>query len=186
MANARGGDRGDVPALYMWVEVLAVTLLLASLVFAQGAPRVTTVEPSSGKVNDNITLTGDHLGKDSVSVVFLSDEKDDFKAVVVEQTDNKIIIKVPQGKARQLQRFLSGGRQNLHRTGTVQGAAVKTEQLALRAAWSRPSRPLSGDPFQRIRSAQAEEFTRGQKIGRSLPFRQRTKIVDIADVRTAS
>jgi IPT/TIG domain len=98
MANARGGDRRDVPALYMWVEVLAVTLLLASLVFAQGAPRVTTVEPSSGKVNDNITLTGDHLGKDSVSAVFLSDEKDDFKAVVVEQTDNKIIIKVPQVK----------------------------------------------------------------------------------------
>ncbi len=59
---------------------------------------MTTVEPSSGKVNDNITLTGDHLGKDSVSAVFLSDEKDDFKAVVVEQTDNKIIIKVPQVK----------------------------------------------------------------------------------------
>lgn len=98
MANAGGGDRGDVPALYIRVEVLAVTLLLASLVFAQGAPRVTTVEPSSGKVNDNITLTGDHLGKDSVSAVFLSDEKDDFKAVVVEQTDNKIIIKVPQVK----------------------------------------------------------------------------------------
>lgn len=87
-----------MPALYIRVEVLAVTLLLASLVFAQGAPRVTTVEPSSGKVNDNITLTGDHLGKDSVSAVFLSDEKDDFKAVVVEQTDNKIIIKVPQVK----------------------------------------------------------------------------------------
>ena len=87
-----------MPALYIRVEVFAVTLLLASLVFAQGAPLVTTVEPSSGKVNDNITLTGDHLGKDSVSAVFLSDEKDDFKAVVVEQTDNKIIIKVPRVK----------------------------------------------------------------------------------------
>ena len=79
-------------------KVLAVTLLLASLVFAQGAPRIMSVEPSSGKVNDNVTLTGDKLGKDSVSAVFLSDEKDDFKATVVEQTDNKITFKVPQIK----------------------------------------------------------------------------------------
>ena len=115
MDNGRGGDSSDVPAFHLSclgeraetsrnkdprirLEVLAVALLLASLVFAQGAPRLMSVEPSSGKVNDNITLTGDHLGKDSVSAVFLSDEKDDFKAVVVEQTDNKIIIKVPQVK----------------------------------------------------------------------------------------
>jgi IPT/TIG domain len=116
MANARGGDSGDVPALYLcclieraWtyrsralrvtLEVLAVTLLLSTLAFAQAAPRIMNVQPSSGKVNDNITLTGDKLGKDSVSGVFLSDEKDDFKALVMEQTNSKIIIKVPQVKA---------------------------------------------------------------------------------------
>ena len=115
MANAPGSDSGDVSALSLScprkraetyrskdpqirLEVLTVMLLLASLVFAQRAPRVMSVEPSSGKVNDNISLTGDQLGKDSVSAVFLSDEKTDFKAVVVDQTDNKIVIKVPQVK----------------------------------------------------------------------------------------
>jgi len=116
MANGSGSDRGDVFARCLpgptdraetycgrgrqtsaW-KVLAVTLLLASLAFGEGAPRIMSVEPSYGKVNDNVTLTGDKLGKDSVSAVFLSDEKDDFKAAVVEQTDSKIIIKVPQVK----------------------------------------------------------------------------------------
>jgi len=116
MANGLGSDTGDVFARCLpspndraethcgrgrqksvW-KVLAVTLLLASLVSAQGAPRIMSVEPASGKVNDNVTLTGDKLGKDSVSAVFLSVEKDDFKAIVVEQTDSKIIIKVPQVK----------------------------------------------------------------------------------------
>lgn len=54
--------------------------------------------PSSGKVNDSVTLTGQNLGKDSVSAVFLSDEKDDYKATVVEQGAERIIIKVPQVK----------------------------------------------------------------------------------------
>lgn len=97
LVSARG-ERPLATKTHEWLEVLAVALLLASLVFAQGAPRLMSVEPSSGKVNDNVALTGDKLGKDSVSAVFLSDEKDDFKAVVVEQTDNKIIIKVPQVK----------------------------------------------------------------------------------------
>ena len=38
--------------------VLAVVVSLTALVFAQGTPRVTAVEPSSGKVNDNVTVTG--------------------------------------------------------------------------------------------------------------------------------
>jgi IPT/TIG domain len=78
--------------------LLAAAVFLASLVFAQGAPRVTGVEPLSGKVNDNVTVRGENLGKDAVSAVFLSDEKDDYKATVVEQAAGRIIVKVPQVK----------------------------------------------------------------------------------------
>lgn len=78
--------------------LLAAEVLLSAFAFAQGAPRVTSVMPSSGKVNDSVTLTGQNLGKDSVSAVFLSDEKDDYKATVVEQGAERIIIKVPQVK----------------------------------------------------------------------------------------
>ena len=77
-------------------QLLATVVLVASLVFAQGTPRVTGVEPSSGKVNDNVTLTGESLGKSTVSDVFLSDDKTDYKATVVEQAAGKIVMKVPQ------------------------------------------------------------------------------------------
>ena len=75
----------------------AVMLMLsAPLLFAQNSPSVTSVDPSSGKVNDTVTITGQNLAKPRVSAVFLSDKKTDYKATVVEQSDEKIVIKVPQ------------------------------------------------------------------------------------------
>jgi hypothetical protein len=78
---------------------LAAAVLLSPLIFAQSTPQVTSVEPSSGKVNDNVSVMGENLGKNAVSAVFLSDDKTDYKATVVEQTAEKIIVKVPQVKA---------------------------------------------------------------------------------------
>jgi len=79
-------------------SLLAAAVLQTAFAFAQGAPRVTSVMPSSGKVNDSVTLTGVNLGKGSVSDVFLSDDKDDYKATIVEQADQRIVMKVPQVK----------------------------------------------------------------------------------------
>ena len=77
---------------------LAAMILLAQFALAQGKPQVTTVDPASGKVNDSVTLTGENLGKESVSSVFLSDDNTDYKATVVEQAGAKIVMKVPQVK----------------------------------------------------------------------------------------
>ena len=79
--------------------ILAGVVLISSLAIAQSAPQVTAVDPSSGKVNDTITVSGNNLGKASVSSVFLSDDKSDFKAAIVDQGDDKITMKVPQVKA---------------------------------------------------------------------------------------
>jgi hypothetical protein len=79
--------------------LLAAAVLLSPLILAQDATQVTGVDPSSGKVNDSVTVNGANLGKGSVSAVFLSDDKDDFKATIVEQTAEKIVVKVPQVKA---------------------------------------------------------------------------------------
>jgi hypothetical protein len=57
------------------------------------------VAPATGKVNDAVTLTGENLGKDSISAVYLSDDKDDYKATLVEQGSAKIVLKVPQVKS---------------------------------------------------------------------------------------
>ena len=81
-----------------WV-FLAGVILFSSLAVAQNAPQVTGVDPESGKVNDTVTVSGSNLGKGSVSSVFLSDDKNDYKAIIVDQSDDKITIKVPQVKA---------------------------------------------------------------------------------------
>jgi beta-lactamase regulating signal transducer with metallopeptidase domain len=88
--------RDRSPHRKLWLLTAAV--LLAPLVFAQGAPRVTGVDPSSGKVNDNFTVAGENLDKGHVSAVFLSDEKSDYKAAIVEQSGDKIVAKVPRVK----------------------------------------------------------------------------------------
>jgi hypothetical protein len=79
-----------------WVFLAAI--FLSTIAFAQNSPQVTGVDPSSGKVNDTVTVAGENLAKTEVSAVFLSDEKNDYKATVVDQTAEKIVIKVPQVK----------------------------------------------------------------------------------------
>jgi hypothetical protein len=79
--------------------LLAAVVFLAPLIYAQSTPQVTGVEPPSGKVNDSVTVSGENLGKTNVSAVFLSDDKNDYKATVVEQSEQKIVMKVPQVKS---------------------------------------------------------------------------------------
>src|ERR1700692_473955 len=78
---------------------IAAMVLLSPLLFAQNTPQITGVEPPSGKVNDSVTISGQNLGKDAVSAVYLSDDKNDYRATVVEQGAEKIIVKVPQVKS---------------------------------------------------------------------------------------
>ena len=81
-----------------WI-FLAGMILFSSIVIAQNAPQVTGVDPASGKVNDTVTVSGSNMGKASVSSVYLSDDKNDYKATIVDQTDDKITVKIPQVKA---------------------------------------------------------------------------------------
>lgn len=78
--------------------LLLAVVLLSPLVFAQGTPKITGVDPASGKVNDSVTIMGESLDKGSVSSVFLSDDKMDYKATIVNQAADKIVMKVPQVK----------------------------------------------------------------------------------------
>jgi hypothetical protein len=80
-----------------WV-LFAGVIIFSSLAIAQNAPQVTGVDPDSGKVNDTVTVSGNNLGKASVSSVYLSDDKNDYKATIVDQGEDKITVKVPQVK----------------------------------------------------------------------------------------
>src|ERR1700724_685507 len=95
--NKINSDRGGNSHM-RWV-LFAGVILFSSLAVAQNAPQVTGVDPASGKVNDTLTVSGNNLGKASVSSVYLSDDKNDYKAAIVDQSDDKITVKVPQVKA---------------------------------------------------------------------------------------
>jgi hypothetical protein len=77
----------------------ALLILPARQLVAQGTSHVTAVDPPAGKPNDIVTVSGDGLEKSHVAAVFLSDDKDDHKVVVVSQTADKIMIKVPDVKS---------------------------------------------------------------------------------------
>jgi IPT/TIG domain-containing protein len=85
------------PRIRQWT-LLAGLIACACVAIAQNAPQITTVDPNSGKVNDTVTVSGSNLGKESVASVYLSDEKNDYKATIVDQSDAKITVKVPQVK----------------------------------------------------------------------------------------
>lgn len=76
----------------------AVILLASSLLFSQTSPKITGVDPETGKVNDSITVSGANLAKENVAAIFLSDDKTDYKAIIVNQAADKIVMKVPQVK----------------------------------------------------------------------------------------
>ena len=79
------------------VKALVVSVL-ATGVWALDTSRVASVEPATAKVGANVTLQGEGLGKKAVVAVFLSTTNEDFAATVVEQTNEKIVIKVPKVK----------------------------------------------------------------------------------------
>ena len=76
----------------------AVPLFLAASLaaFAQQAmPRMTTVDPGTGRAGDEITVAGENLQKAQVARVYLTDEKNDFVVDVIEQTATSIRFKIP-------------------------------------------------------------------------------------------
>jgi hypothetical protein len=99
LSESRNNNATECSGNVRWRWIfLSGMILFASLAVAQNAPQVTAVDPASGKVNDSVTVSGTNLGKESVSSVFLSDDKNDYKATIEDQSADKITMKVPQVK----------------------------------------------------------------------------------------
>lgn len=81
-----------------WILAAGI-VFFSALAAAQNSPTVTAVDPALGKVNDTVTVSGSNVGKEAVSAVYLSDDKNDYKTTIVDQTSDKITMKVPQVKA---------------------------------------------------------------------------------------
>jgi IPT/TIG domain len=97
--NAKNRSRRFAFAVLLIVS-LATTFGVALIpTVAQQGAHVSAVDPTSGKVNDSVTASGALLTKSSVSGIFLSDDKNDYKAIIVSQDADKIVFKIPQVKA---------------------------------------------------------------------------------------
>src|SRR3982751_4503434 len=71
-------------------------LLVGFAAWAQETmPRMSSVEPGSGKTGDVVAVTGENLDKANVSKVYLTNGKDDFECVVTGQTATEIKLKIP-------------------------------------------------------------------------------------------
>ncbi|MCC7155568.1 MAG: IPT/TIG domain-containing protein [Bryobacterales bacterium] len=84
-------------SLYTLLAVLALAVAAPRIGWSQDSiPRFSAVDPANAKVGDVLTVTGENIGKDAVAEVYLTDGKNDFKAVVTSQTGTEIKFKVPK------------------------------------------------------------------------------------------
>jgi len=77
---------------------LTVPLFMAACLAAfgqQSMPRMTTVDPGTGKAGDVITVAGENLEKAQVAKVYLTDQKKDMVVEVTEQTATSLKFKIP-------------------------------------------------------------------------------------------
>jgi hypothetical protein len=77
---------------------LLVSLLLAAsfAAYAQAlSPRMTAVDPDTGKRGDVITVNGENLGKEHVAKLYLTDDQNDVEVQIIEQTETSIKFKIP-------------------------------------------------------------------------------------------
>jgi len=86
-------------ALYIFFLCLFLSVTGLPLARAQApSPKITSVAPLEAKVGDEVTLVEEKLGKGAVKAVYISSDKEDFRASIVSQSADKIVIKVPTVK----------------------------------------------------------------------------------------
>lgn len=81
------------------VAPVVIALLVIPLILsAQTAfPRMMTVDPMTAKVGDIVTVSGEHLDKENVAEVFLTDGKSDTRVQLTEQAAATLKFRVPDG-----------------------------------------------------------------------------------------
>ena len=82
------------------VSALLMACFCAGMLLAADTktPRVTAVDPDTGKVGEVATAKGENLDKDVVADLYLTDGKNDVKAVIMERAADSIKFKIPQIK----------------------------------------------------------------------------------------
>lgn len=80
---------------YIVLILLAALIVPLSLYGQAAMPRMTTVEPATGKVGDELTVTGENLDKPNVAKLYLTDGKNDIEVAMTGQAATTIKFKIP-------------------------------------------------------------------------------------------
>lgn len=82
-------------SLLLLTTFFMVALAAPPLLAQETVPRCTTVEPMSGKVGTEITVTGENLDKTVVAKLYLTDGTHDIELAITEQAATTIKTKIP-------------------------------------------------------------------------------------------
>ena len=85
----------------MGMSLISIPLLLAyalpaGLQAQTGMPIIRSVEPTSCRIGDVLTIQGDNLGRDDVTTLYLTNTDVDIKVPIIEQTSTSIKFRVPR------------------------------------------------------------------------------------------
>lgn len=81
------------------LALLVACICLFAVLAEAKSPRVTSVEPDSGKVGDAAVAKGENLDKDIVADLYLTDGKNDVKVVITARATDSINFTIPKIKA---------------------------------------------------------------------------------------
>ncbi len=79
--------------LFLVAIALASVFSLAPRLEAQ--TRITSIDPATAKVGDEVSAAGDGLDATKVDALFLTNDKQDIQVEISEQSDKAIKFKVP-------------------------------------------------------------------------------------------
>ncbi len=79
---------------HSFIAILLAVVCVAALA-QQSMPRMTSVEPATGKSGDVIVVAGENLTKEAVAKVYLTDGTNDIQVQVTEQTATSLKFKIP-------------------------------------------------------------------------------------------
>ena len=78
------------------IPLFLLSVAAPPILFAQeNLPRFTAVDPTSGKVGTEITVTGENIGKSVVAKVYFTDGQNDIEVAAVDQTDTSLKVTIP-------------------------------------------------------------------------------------------
>ena len=84
----------------MGVFALSIPIAVAFLLpiapaFQSSMPRMSGVEPGTGRTGEVLVIHGENLGPDCVAALYLTDGKTDLKVALIEQSATAIKFKIP-------------------------------------------------------------------------------------------